>query len=80
MGPRYLTECLAASVERRVMAEAYRAYHADCLRLICMALGARRLPRFQDLVYPAPKDLRTGLEIAEAWLRGHGLKDKREVE
>ena len=75
LGPGYLTDCLEAAVERRVKAEAWQIYHADCLRMICTALGAKNLPRFRDLLHPAPADPRPGLEIAEEWLSRHGLTE-----
>jgi len=72
LGPSYLTDLIAAAAERRLKAEAWQNYHADCLRLICTALGATNLPRFRDLMHPAPADPRPGLEIAEDWLARHG--------
>ena len=76
LGPRYLTDCLVSAIERRIKTEAFRNYRADCLRLICTALGAKNLPRFRDILHPTPADSRPGLEIAEDWLSRHGFTEK----
>ena len=61
--------------EREVLQ--YRVYTTDMLRVVAMGQRVQSVQRFAELIDHAPKDERSGEEIAADVIQRCGLKVKR---
>ena len=74
MGTSYVVDYCVMDINRRRERANFDIYVTDVLGGLLSRWCTEKIPRYYDLIHPAPEDKRTGQEIADDIIAKYGLK------